>query len=48
MWLLSNPCIYYPGHRMQTADDTKLKQDCKHAGSTALKLTLKSKVILQI
>lgn len=33
---------------MQTADDTKLRQDRKHAGSPALKLRLKLKMILQI
>lgn len=33
---------------MQTAIDTKLRQDSKHAGSPALKLRLKFKVILQI
>lgn len=33
---------------MQTADDTKLRQDCEHAGSAALKLRLKFKGILQI
>lgn len=30
------------------ADYTKLRQDCKHAGSPALKLILKFNVILQI